>query len=81
MIVKLKQAAILFAGIVRKKELQKQIPSYISNRVSTPQFDTGFPPFMTIHPWCECDKPLEHNVKLGHYYMKTMQSAMLKNDL
>ena len=35
---------------------------------------------MTIHPWCERDKALQHNVKLGHYYIKTMQSAMLKND-
>ena len=35
---------------------------------------------MTIHPWCECDKAIQHNVKLGHYYIKTMQSAMLKND-
>ena len=35
---------------------------------------------MTIHPWCERDKALQHNIKLGHYYIKTMQSAMLKND-
>ena len=60
----------------QEKKLQKQISSYISNKVGTPQFDTGFPPFMTIHPWCERDKALQHNVKLGHYYIKTMQSEM-----